>query len=200
LVTEPVFEHGKVVLVHLENAVPYIPKFRYELFDISHMPVEEIKVSPLLRIVLLSMKYIQSTEIKQKLDDILVIFKEINDPEIGTFMEVFSLYIENAAPKDLRMGLLEKIRKNLIAGGNKMSAVTEYFRDEGRRQGLEKGLEEGRKEGREEGIEIGIKKEKEQRDIEIAMIMIKNNEPVEKIALYTGLLSSQISELQKRLS
>jgi predicted transposase YdaD len=109
------------------------------------------------------MKYIQSNELKQKIDDILVILKEIDDPEIATFIEMFSLYIENAAPKDLRKGLLEKIRENLIAGGIKMSAVTEYFREEGRRQGLEK--------GRTEGLEIGIKEEKEQRDIEIAMIM-----------------------------
>jgi predicted transposase/invertase (TIGR01784 family) len=96
---------------------------------------------------------------------------------------MFSLYIENAAPKDLRKGLLEKIRENLIAGGDKMSAVTEYFREEGRKEGFEK----------------GIKQEKEQRNIEIAIVMIKNNEPVEKIALYTGLSNSQIIELRKRL-
>lgn len=150
----------------LENAVPYIPKFKYELFDISHMPDEKIIGSPLLKVVLLLMKYIQSNELKQKIDDILVILKEIDDPEIATFLEVFSLYIENAAPKDLRRGLLEKIRETLNAGGNNMSAVTEYFREEGRKEGLEKGLKDGRAEGlqkgREEGIGIGIKKEKEQ--------------------------------------
>jgi hypothetical protein len=37
----------------LENADPYIPKFTYELFDISHMPDEEIKGSLLLKVVLL---------------------------------------------------------------------------------------------------------------------------------------------------
>lgn len=37
----------------LESAVRYIPEFKYELFDISHMPDEEIKSTPLLRVVLL---------------------------------------------------------------------------------------------------------------------------------------------------
>jgi hypothetical protein len=66
-----------------------------------------------------------------------------------------------------------------------MFAVTEYFR------------EEGRKEGRQEEIEIGIKQEKGQRNIEIAIIMLNNNEPDEKIALYTGLTIGQIRELRK---
>jgi hypothetical protein len=44
------------------------------MFDISRLPDEEIKGTPLLRIALLSMKYIHSREIEHKIDDILVIF------------------------------------------------------------------------------------------------------------------------------
>ena len=113
---------------HLEGAARYIPEFKYELFDISHMPDEEIKGPPLLRVVFFIMKYIQSTELEQKIDEILVILKESDDPEIETFIESFSLYIENAAPKDLRKGLLEKIRRDtLLREGIKCPQLLSIF-------------------------------------------------------------------------
>jgi predicted transposase/invertase (TIGR01784 family) len=160
---------------HLDNAEQYIPDFKYELFDISLLPDEEIKGTPLLRIALLSMKYIHNKEIEHKIDDILVIFKELaEDPELADYIEIVSQYIESAAPKDLRNKLAEKIR-NYLTGGKEMSDVTEYFREQGREQGLEQGLER------------------------VAIEMIKNKKSNEEIALYTKFTFERINDLRKRL-
>ncbi len=68
----------------------------------------------------------------------------------------------------------------------KASLATRY--EEGMEKGMEKGREEGRKEGRKEGMAEGMEK--------VALKMIQQNEPIERIMVYTGLTEEQIEILK----
>jgi predicted transposase/invertase (TIGR01784 family) len=70
------------------------------------------------------------------------------------------------------------------------------FMKEALEKAKEKGREEGIEEGIEKGVEIGIEKGVLNLRIETAKTMLANNEPVEKIMLYTGLTFGQIEELR----
>ena len=63
-----------------------------------------------------------------------------------------------------------------------------YYRD------LKNSLDTAREEGLLEGIEKGIEKEK----TAVAIVMIKENEPIERIVRLTGLSREQVEELQKQ--
>lgn len=68
-------------------------------------------------------------------------------------------------------------------------------REKGEKTGIKKGekigIEKGKIEGIAEGEKLGIKKEK----LEMAKQMKANNEPIEKIILYTGLTKADIQRL-----
>jgi predicted transposase YdaD len=66
-------------------------------------------------------------------------------------------------------------------------AIEETAKKEGERKGKLEGRQEGRQEGKQEG--------KLETSLAIALQMKRANEPLEKIALYTGLKISQIEEL-----
>ena len=53
------------------------------------------------------------------------------------------------------------------------------------------GYDDGKAEGKAEGLEEGAKA----KEIEIAQIMLKTKEPLEKIAKYTGLSKEEINNL-----
>ena len=60
-----------------------------------------------------------------------------------------------------------------------------------RNWGYDDGKEAGKAEGKVEGIEEGAKA----KEIEIAQIMLKTKEPLEKIVKYTGLSEEEINNL-----
>ena len=66
------------------------------------------------------------------------------------------------------------------------------LRDQGYRDGLSQGKAEGRKEGKAEGISEG----KNERNIEIAKNMLKDNISVEFISKYTSLSIDEIKNLK----
>ena len=63
--------------------------------------------------------------------------------------------------------------------------------EKGFEKGIEKGIERGIEKGLEKGIEKGILKEKQ----DIAKIMKRNGEPVDKIMLYSGLSKEEIEKI-----
>jgi hypothetical protein len=64
----------------------------------------------LLRIVLLTLKYIKSKNLETRLNDILVIFKELlPDSEDVQFWKVLASYVDNAARPDIRRQCARKI-------------------------------------------------------------------------------------------
>ena len=66
------------------------------------------------------------------------------------------------------------------------------LRDQGYRDGLSQGKVEGREEGKAEGISEG----KNERNIEIARNMLKDNISVESISKYTDLSINEINSLK----
>lgn len=64
-----------------------------------------------------------------------------------------------------------------------------------RKEGRKEGINLGRKEGEKIGIEKGKSEGKDERNIIIARSMKQNNEPIDKIVLYTGLTKEQIDKL-----
>ena len=66
------------------------------------------------------------------------------------------------------------------------------LRDQGYRDGLSQGKAEGREEGKAEGISEG----KNERNIEIARNMLKDNISVESISKYTDLSINEINSLK----
>ena len=64
---------------------------------------------------------------------------------------------------------------------------------------MSKVLKEIREEGREEGRKEGRIEEKERREIQMAIEMLANKEPIEKIVKYSHLTVEQIKELSKQI-
>jgi len=174
----------------------HFSKLEYLLFDFSHIPDEEIFGSPQLRLALLALKYVRTRSITKKIDQIIVILEEMADEkDVGEYVEELSIYIDSAAPKDLREKVKERIKTAIITGEKKMSSIKEYFKEEGRKEGFEQGLKQGAEHWFQQGIEQGSIQSTEQ----IALNMLKNGEPAEKVALYTGLSIEKIAFLNKRI-
>ena len=70
------------------------------------------------------------------------------------------------------------------------------LRDQGYRDGLSQGKAEGREEGKAEGKAEGISEGKNERNIEIAKNMLKDNIPVESISKYISLSIDEIKNLK----
>jgi predicted transposase YdaD len=54
--------------------------------------------------------------------------------------------------------------------------------------------------GREEGLEQGLEQGRDNRNVEMALDMLADNEPVEKIVKYSHLPESKVLELKKSLA
>ena len=156
----------------------------YILVDISHTPDDRIVGSPQLRMTLMALKYVKTRLLIKKIDSILVIIKEmIDEPDAGEYVESLLLYIDSAAASDFKDEILEKVKRSIIIGDDKMSKIKEYFKEEGRKEGVKQGIEQG----------INIRNE------QIAINMLRKGEPGEKVALYTGLPAERIALLRKQL-
>ena len=56
-----------------------------------------------------------------------------------------------------------------------------------------------REEGREEGISIGLTQGREAMATDIAIAMLRDNEPIEKIIKYSRLSRERIQDLKKQI-
>ena len=185
----------------------HFSKLEYLLFDFSHTPDEKILGSPQLRLAILGLKYVRTRSIIKKIDQIIVILKEMIDKgdkrEVGEYVDDLSSYIDSAAPEDLREKVREKIKTAIITGEKKMSSIKEYFKQEGLKEGIEKGFkqgtEQGIKQGIKQGIEQGIEQGIVQGIVQVALNMLKDGESIEKIAHYTQLPKEKITSLQEQL-
>ena len=77
-----------------------------------------------------------------------------------------------------------------------MSSIKEYFKQEGLKEGYEQGFKQGDEHGFKRGDEHGFKQGMEL----VALNMLKDGEPTEKVALYTGLSEEKIASIRKRLN
>ena len=90
-----------------------------------------------------------------------------------------------AEQKGLEKGLKKGLEQGLKQG---LKQGLEQGLEQGHEQGHEQGLEKGRAEGEIKGLEKGR--------IEMALDMLSDNEPIEKIVKYSHLPESKILELK----
>jgi len=121
----------------------YIPKFCYEIYDISHLPDEEIKGEVLARIVLLIAKYIFKPDMKEKVFETARLFQEVANQETALeILEVLLRYVTQATGK-FEEGDIRKI----IGQTSIREDIMQTFIDKYINQGMEKGMQKGMKKG-----------------------------------------------------
>ena len=159
---------------------PYVPDFRFDLQDVSHMADEDIQGSPLLRMILTTFKYVDSPGIRNKLWDIFKLFLELsNKDNISEYLEVLVTYLVNGPGKLTEEELQEPVNRLIEEGGANMQTIFQKW--------VEKGIEQG--------IEKGIKKGKEENAKDSAKRMLEDGLPFETISRYTGLTEKEIKAL-----
>jgi predicted transposase/invertase (TIGR01784 family) len=107
------------------------------------MPDEDIKGSPLLRMILIAFKYSQGPEIRNKLWDIFKLFLELSDKNnISEYLEVLVNYLVNSPGKLTEEELQEPVNRLIEQGGADMQTIFEKWVEKGIEKGkIEKALE-----------------------------------------------------------
>jgi predicted transposase/invertase (TIGR01784 family) len=172
-----------------ETLEKYIPSFNYELYDISHMPEENIKGEVELRIVLMAFKYIFHPEIMSRLKNIFQLFRELPDKAtFNEYLEMLLIYLGSNIKNVKFDQLQESVNDVIKEGGALMSTIFEEV--------LEKGKEIGLKEGIKEGEEIGLKKGEEKNKIRVAINCLMKGMDIETISEITDLPVERIKLLK----
>jgi predicted transposase/invertase (TIGR01784 family) len=160
----------------------YIPNFRFELFDISHMPDEQIKGAVLLRILFLTFKYIFNPELLHKLKDIFRLLKELEDRTRGTdYLEVLLRYLSNSAEHVSVEELQETVDEFLEKGGDIMPTIVQQIRTEVKNE-FENKVKE-------------VKNEFENEKQEIAKRLIMKGMDMDTIVEITGISREKLEQL-----
>ncbi|NLG17834.1 MAG: Rpn family recombination-promoting nuclease/putative transposase [Fibrobacter sp.] len=191
--------------------VPYekhrriFPDLQFTVIDLSAITNDQIRGVAYLRILFLTLKYIHNPGLPEKIKDIIVIFKELNDdPEAPEYFKVLMKYLEGTTKENLFLKLQDKIKRTLNEGGDQMSRLLEGVLEDIIKKRLEEtaaksrqeGWREGLKIGEERGIKQGIEKEKRISTLEIAGRMISNGLNDEITSKVTGLTLQQVQKLR----
>jgi predicted transposase/invertase (TIGR01784 family) len=163
----------------------YIPSFCYELYDISHMPEEQIKGEVELRIILTAFRYIYHPEVMSRLKNIFQLFRELpGKTEFNRYLELLLIYlgsnIKDVKPDQLR----DAVDEALEEGGAMMSTVFQQVREEGKDIGLQ------------EGKEIGVKEGEEKNKLRVAFNCLMKGMDIKTIAEITELPVERIESLK----
>ena len=138
---------------------PFIPDFRYILWDSSSYTDEEIKGEVMLRVSLLIMKHIFSKDLIAQLPNILRLLRELVKGRSGLeYIETVLKYVINTTSKSnvTFEDLHDVIREALPqAGGEIMPTIAEALIEQGVQKGIQQGMEQGMlKKAREAVYEI----------------------------------------------
>ncbi|MFN8453527.1 MAG: Rpn family recombination-promoting nuclease/putative transposase [Anaerolineae bacterium] len=140
---------------------PYLPNYRYELYDLSRYEDEEIKGQVILRVGLLLLKHILVEDVGERLGEILGLLRTLGEQRTGlAYLETILRYISGGTDKVTVEELQQVVSQVFEEGVNLMPTIAEQWfeqglvkgREEGREEGVELGLVKGREEGREEGV------------------------------------------------
>ena len=160
----------------IEGTEHYIPDFKAEIYDISHIPDDRIKGEILLRVHFLLFKYIFRPDLFEKLHEILGILVKLSDKSRATeYLEVLLRYLVASVDSKKTEVLKKEIEKTINAGESIMPTIAEKWVQEG----IEKGIEKGKIEAAEKMISRGM-----------------SNADVRDI---TGLSVKRIEEIRKRV-
>lgn len=167
-----------------------ILNFTYDVFDISND--ENLEKSKLIDIknvtsaIFLLDQKIDALEFLERIKVIALYFNSLSDVEIKAIKN----WIKNTVVDPLAESAI-KILEAEKGDVELMVARNAFILDEWK--------EQAKVEGKKEGIKEGIKEGKEEERLEIAMEMLRDGEPIEKIAKYSKLSENEILELKKKL-
>ena len=155
----------------------YIPDFKYNLYDISHVPDESIKGAVLLRILFLTLKYIFTPELRYKLrKEIFPLFHELKDKAKGTeYLEALLRYLTDSARNLPLEELNETVTQLFEEGGEIMATIAEKWIE----KGIEKGMEKGKWDVVKNSLEAGL--------------------PIKTIERITGLPIEEIKQVKEKM-
>lgn len=130
----------------------YIPEYSYELYDISHLPENEIRGKVLTRMILLTAKYIFDPNLRQKLPEILSLFHQVTNQKTALEMlEIILRYVVRATKLFNEKDVIEIIKETEI-GEDIMETFIDKYINQGIEQGLNQGLSQGLNQGEKRSL------------------------------------------------
>jgi predicted transposase/invertase (TIGR01784 family) len=138
-----------------EALFPYLPDYRFILYDLSHLSDEEIRGGIITRVMLLAMKHIFNNDLSGKLPEILSLLNDLADKKKGLeCLETLFKYIVHATDK-LTKEDFNNALSSIPEGEQIMPTLAQQWFQEGLQEGLQKGKQEGLQEGLQEGEQQG---------------------------------------------
>lgn len=135
--------------ITLENLIPmpkklkhFLPNFDFLFFDLSQIPDNQLKGNLLLKATLLTLKYILTDKLNEKLPLLFTFLNALSSQRKLDYIRLFLYYITGGAPKANKDILLRTIHENL-----KKEELMSVIAEEWIKEGIERGLKEGLKKG-----------------------------------------------------
>lgn len=141
----------------IEGTKQYIPDFKSEVFDISHIPDDMIKGEIVLRVQFLIQKYINSPQLFDKLSDIFMLLVSLADNRRKTeYFETLLRYLTSTINYEKKPDLKDELVKVIEKGDLFMTTIAEKWVQEGEAKGEAKGKVEGKVEDATKMVELGM--------------------------------------------
>jgi predicted transposase/invertase (TIGR01784 family) len=170
----------------------YIPDFHYELFDISHIPEDNIRGSLLNKAFLLLLRSIFEPELLKSLPKIFNLLNGLSNASHATeYIELFIRYLVSAVGSEKQDNLTKVITTSLKDGGIVMPTIAEKW--------LQEGIEKGIEQGIEQGIERGKVRGAEEKELEMVEKMLQNNISIDDIRKITGMSLAKLEQIRKKV-
>ena len=133
---------------------PYVPNFRYFLYDLTTIKDSEIQGDLILQIGLLSLKYARDDNLKDKLKQIFELIDQLGDPQtVREYLETVVRYLWSTNPinqEQLKTTLVETRGKE---GDSIIMAIVQTYIEQGRaevRQEMEQEIQKVRQEAQQQ--------------------------------------------------
>lgn len=122
----------------------YVPDFKTEVYDISHIPDEQIKGEILLQACFLLQKYVFNPELIGKVPEILGILNKLSTKTKATeYLEVMLRYLWTSVDNKNHDALKTEIIRTIKAGGTAMPTIAEAIKLEEKLEITQKMIEKG---------------------------------------------------------
>jgi predicted transposase YdaD len=123
----------------LDEFAGYIPDFGFELYDLHRFSDDQIKGTIASRVILLLLKHIRDSDLRQKLPGILTLMQALMEKETGLqWLEVVIRYLASALDEDdLSWDQIKEVAEQAISKetGGYVMTLAEKLRNEGKLEG-----------------------------------------------------------------
>jgi predicted transposase/invertase (TIGR01784 family) len=138
---------------------PYLPEYRYWLCDLSQYSDEEIKGAVMLRVGLLTLKYILRDDLREHLGDILSLLRQLSQQQTGwEYLETVLRYLAGGTNKINDEELWKAVSTAFPKGEAAVGTIAEKWVEQGKELGLKEGEQIGLKKGLDQGEQLGLKR------------------------------------------